>query len=334
MQYFFEPSGQLDKDRKIKNTDFEKFYPNVNNNLSHDVIAPYIKNATHDFVLKYVSQEQYDVLVTYDNTTPVPLYDTILQHLKTAIANYAVYLAIPSLSGKISDMGVVENSNDNTAPASMWRTKSMRWEAMKQADTAMDHVLTVLEKHQDDARLQPWKDSDAYKLAGTARFRTSTELAQHLNIRGRRAFIALMPYLKKAEIALRKIVCSEYMTSLDESNDNIIGLYQEYCNNYIAEKAMLLGAPHLSMIYDGTGYMLASSTDSFDNRNNAVEQHGPDAIARLERSLIESTAETEKDIVRMLHNNPDTFTDWAAEHEDGPMSGGIVTSSCGKTAMF
>lgn len=319
MDLLFKCTGTTADDKIIRNSNLPGHYPSVNGNMAWDNLEAYIRQATEEYVIPFLGETFYQDLYNHYDLGPTDaLKDKILLKVQDAIAMYAIYDAAPNLNGIISDLGLRENMNENSMPMSQWRYKSLRWNLILKADKSLDMALEVMEDNVDDAFLTNWVNDSAYNDAGHPIFRTTRELKKYLNIDGRRAFLALLPYLRKAEPTIVNILCSgEY---LDMKTDiAAVTPQQKYLDlldkvkPVLAEKAFLMAVPHISVVYDGSGFKLVSRTDSFDSRSNMLNTFGRDGIDMIREQVEKDLAIYQEELYHFLNNNPDDYPTWKAD---------------------
>lgn len=329
MKLLFSPTSELASERTVKHTDLQKYYPNINAALPHAAVEPYIRNATAKYVMKWLGQDFYDMLATHIITGVVnTTLDKLKYQLQTAVANYAVYLAIPSMNGQMGAMGIVQETNENTGPISQWAYKARRWDALSQADTAMDQLLELMISLKDEPELNSWLSSTAYEDWQSVLFKSSTQYRRFANISGHRAYAALLPYIRKAERKLKRILCDQWPTASAASDDAVVIEFQNLCQSYVADLSLLIGIDHTSMTFDGNGWMLASSTDGFDSRLN-IKATFADGTEQLKDQLREDLTNTKDDLTTILFGNPEIFTEWATLHAEVESTGKLIVPEDG-----
>lgn len=334
MKLLFKCTGVTNDQRTIKNSNFKKHYPSVNGNMSWDNIEPYIRAATDEYIIPYLGQSFYDVLEAhYDTGSTDTVKDLILEKIQDAIAFYTIYDAMPHLNGVISDLGVRENNTENSLPVTQWRYKSMRWNSILKGDRSLDNALAYMEDNLDNTFLTTWKDSEAYNCAGHILFRTTADLKKYLHIDGRRAFISLVPYLKKSEPSLMPILCNDQYDdlitklkadSLSDKEKEVI----EKCRHIISAKAMQIAVPHISVIYEGNGFKLVSRTDAYDTKSNLLTtSFSKEGVSMIRAQLEEDMNVHIDDLERYLYSNVDDFPLWKDDmYEEDPESTMITAS--------
>ncbi|MEM9549219.1 MAG: DUF6712 family protein [Bacteroidota bacterium] len=198
---------------------------------------------------------------------------------------------------------------------------------MIDGDTALDQELAIMEDNPDEFAL--FHDSNQYKDYTTPYFRKTSQFEQLASISGRRAFLALLPYVRKAERELKKMLCGEYANVLTfinaENNDEVQNEMLKLCRSYIATLAMLKGIVQTSMVFIGHKYQLASNTDSYDTRAK-MQVTWLGGMEQLKASLQEDLATVSDDIFNLLEGNEEVFPTFAKENQDTEVDGGTYLS--------
>lgn len=319
----------------VGHTNFKNHYSAINRNMAWDTLAPYIRQATQKNVIRWIGQPLYDDLADkYQAGTTLSANQTlVLERLQDAIAHYTIYEAMPALNISLADMGVQQlNGSDGTSsPASQWAFKNARWQALTMADSTLDVVMNNLEAmSKTDTYWNLWKGSDAYKLGSSAYFRVSQELTNHINLQGnRRAFVALLPFLRRVEeTTLKSMLCTGLFNLLTDKLKNCP--YSESFSNgfdlgcftvkqvdlliliqrFVANKALQLAVPSMSVSIEAEGFRLLSQGDIFDERKPITNSFHLQQVNALMYAAEEAANTAKADITAYLYANADDFPDW------------------------
>ena len=209
MDLLFKVVDPVDATRpKVGESNFKKHYPGANKNMSWETLEPFIRQATQKYVIPYIGRDQYDdwaeAFQNDDIVLQLAEVKEPMEMLQDAIAHYTIFHAAAKLNVTVTDMGAQQNSSSEgtSTPPSQLAFKTLRWDALKDADNFLDTTLQEMEK-QVLAGINfynPWKDSAEYNFKKNNFFRHTHELDEFLNIQGSfRSFVALTKYLTKAE---------------------------------------------------------------------------------------------------------------------------------------
>lgn len=323
MNLFFTIPDPSNTKEIIGNSNFEEHYPQIHKNKQWKSLKPHIRNSTIVYLLPYLGQEMYDKLVTRSlEATPSTnaAADLVILHLRDALANYTIYKAMPSLNVVLTDMGVQQyaSSEGTSNPANQWSFKSARAEALKTADQMMDTALKLMELEvaEGNAYFDEWKASKEYSDTGSILFRQTIDMDKYLNIQGsRRSFISLSKYMKKSEefdlepiigtVLLDKL--STYVRS-DSNNIAMAGL-QKYATRMVAELGLAKAIPHLSILVEGDGFKVMSSSDGMDDKKNILKVAiGP--LEALKEAAIKDGKTYRASLIEFLHKEKESFPEW------------------------
>ena len=325
MELLFDLETTIASESKVDNTDFAEYYPAVNASFSFGMLRPHIRKATNNFILKYIDKTSYKLII--DNPDKEDIVVEVRELLKQAVAEYAIYIALPKNMTVIADMGIMENNSDQSTPASIVKIKMTRWSCICDGDTSLDQALELMEENID--LFPDWISSKQYGSHSSSYFKTTSEFQQYANISGRRAFLALLPHIRKADKSMSALLCSESENILaylkiSEPND-LQSTMIDACKSYIAAKAMLDGLIQTNMVFIGDRYQLASNTETYDTRSKMIATW-LGGIDELRNSLKKDLHNAQNEVIGLLEDNEDIYTAYAADHADDDDDSGVVVS--------
>lgn len=300
--------------------------------MKWDSILPYINNAVRTWILPYFGNFYETVC---DHNTVDTFKDEIKDMMSNAIANYAIYLAMPHLNITIADMGVQQNRNEKSANANQWSYNQARWSALYAAERQLDQLLNFVYKNRANQWLQPWVNSDAFKGAFADFIVTRDDLANVSPIKTMRGFWSVLPEIRKSEEKVNKMLgfrtyasLSDPLSPKTDEDKHIIMLIQYY----IASQAVFDALPGMTVIIeDGSLYNV--STGDFPNIG-VNSSSNLTMINTLRQSLHNDAQYYESEIRNYLLIKKDHFTDWAEDcyvqspqkgiYHSGDRIGGII----------
>lgn len=315
----------FDEQCLLKDSNFKSYYPAINSNMTMDTLLPFCRKAVEKYIRPYFG-DYYDTIHTAI-MGPTPTTDEKMiklgEFLRFALANYTIYDMIPSINAVISNMGIMQNSNETAVPIEAWRYKNTRWSAMIEADAMMDVALDYIYKERTHFT--------GYVHQAWSKWIPTTQLLQeYLNISGRRAYIQMGTFLSDAEHEVRCMMGNaQYMDLLDKheagtTTDIDKGLIRKI-RAYVADFAMEKAITRLSLMIDGDGLKLLSSTDAFNLRSNAITTFSKDGPAAIRNTLNLDIKARKNGILNYLSANVDEYTLWQQSLLVG--SGKMVISS-------
>lgn len=341
------PSGSTPN---VGHSNFKQHYPAVNRNMAWDTLQPYIRQATQNHIIRWIGEPLYTSLAAKydDGDTLTSSQAALLEKLQDAIAYYTVYDAMPSLNISVADMGIqqLSGTEGTTNPPSQWAFNNARWSALITAEKALDTALTNLELYaKSDTYYDLWKDHDAYKLGNTDFFRVCQELSNYINVQGdRRAFVALLPYLKKVERSeLMTILCKDTYNTLSTALKDCMyteGFESGFATDcftqvqvdliiliqrYVSHKALYNAVPHLTVSLEAEGFRLLGQSDFMNDKKPITNSFHLEAVKSM-REDCEYVARTAwADISEYLYANAAEFPEWKASdcyvEETTPING-------------
>jgi hypothetical protein len=193
------------------NTDLKK-YVSIADSFQFEDFQPYIQKAVNSYVPKYVGNLHTILadVATGDNAT---IKNEAREHLRSAIANFGMYIYLPLLAVQLDSSGISVNTSENRAPANFGQIKDIRRELLRAGHESMDLLLTVL-----DANPEVFTDyTENYKQSNNELLvNNATTFSKYYNIfDSRQTYIALMPTVRKVEDQyLHTFICPELIEAL------------------------------------------------------------------------------------------------------------------------
>lgn len=344
MKILFKTSNQLPSGthEMVTHYDFREHYPGINSNTSWNTIAPYIRQATKYYVVPFLGALYNNLADDYNAGGTLPEWkQEIVETLQDAIAHYAMYDVLPILNISVAEMGITQYAaSEGTAmPTSQWAFKNARWEILRKADASLDIALSLIESQikLGQTYFDSYKVSQEYIAKTSAFFKATSDLDEYLNIQGsRRAFISLMKYFTKAEQRylipiLGQAFYNELAEGLRANNlSELNGKLLPYIRRLVSEYGLYEAIPHLSLIIEGDGFKIVSSTDMYDDKKNLTNFTHRDAIESLKYKAEENGRLARADLIEFLYKNEKDYSTWKeSDFYEDPESRKIpVTTSC------
>ena len=294
---------------KVKDSNFKEYYPSVNANMDFCTIEPYIKKAVEKYIRPYFGEYYMDIYEALMETgTSDAKMLRLGEFLRYALANYTIYDMVPFVNTVISDMGVRQNSNETSVPIEAWRYKNMRWQALIEADAMMDIALDYIYTHKADFAGYEHKTYSIW-------IPTTQVLEEYLNISGRRAYMKMSGWLGEGEEEVKCLLGKDqYEDLLDkleagtltDIDNGLIRKIRAYVSDFAMEKAIT----RLSIMIDGDGLKLLSSTDAFNLRSNAITTFGKDGPSAIRNVLKLDIRSRKNSILNYLSANEAEYPLW------------------------
>jgi hypothetical protein len=296
----------------IEGSDFVNYYPSVNRNLYFDSIEPYIRQAQLNFVNQIIGEDLVSKLLGND---PKPgKVETAFEQIKFAAAYYTIYLAAPHINVTISDAGIMQSAAEGQARTTQWSYKAARWSALINAHKNIDNAINSLNSIIDDPYLLDWSESKEHLISKTKIF-SSESIKEYASVNSFRAFLAVSPYLRRAESKLMEIIGEETYDNIFDGDPNFKKLLDK-SRWYVATTAMLDAIPNLSIYIEGNNITVMHSVDGIEPGIGIFSQPHVELVDNMLKKLSEESKQHRQDLINFLRVNKDHFTDWAAKFAD------------------
>lgn len=331
-------TGVSAADANVGQTNFKSHYPEVNHSMAWLELLPYIEQATDLFVMPYIGQALYDAIVDeYQQATPNlnAKQARFLELLQRAVAYYTIFHALPKKLGVVASMGAVTNSPQGGAmPVSMAAFKNQLWSVTKDADRFLDETLEFLQAEVNDGNsdFDDWKGSTAYVEGKSDYFRSTKEFQGYHNIcRSHRTFLALLPYIKKAQdkYILPILGKDQHAALVTAIKDNTATEEQksliEAIRRCLAEWTIYMAVPALTVLIEEDGIKVVSRTDGMDIRSNIASAFFKEAAAGHQLAAEENARTFRADLIDFLFTNEADYPLWVASDF---YTTATTTSSC------
>lgn len=264
---------------QVKHTEFKTFYPAINRNMEWCTIEPFVQQAEDSEIIPAIGLAFYDVLndeYQTDGTIADATKAYTFRLLRTALAHYAIYLALPQLNIRVGDAGTNETSASDITPVRQWVFNISRWEVAKTAYRYLDMALAHMESQV--IALNPDYDtflnSEAYTESKELLIPNARKFQRFYNLQtSRRAYTTLRPYIRKAEaIYLKPMLCTFFdelktqhtTNTLTAENASILPLVQQL----LAEYTVILALPDLNFVNDGDGWRVMENQYGMNESSN------------------------------------------------------------------
>ncbi len=318
-------TGITAADANVGQTNFKLHYPEVNHQMAWLDLLPYVEQATDLFVMPYVGQAMYDAVVNvYLAGTPSLNSKQLrfLELLQRAVAYYTMLHAMPKKLGVVASMGTVTNSPQGGAvPQSLGAFKNQLWSITKDADRFLDELMDFLQKevNANNSDFSAWKSSDAYTEGKSDYFRSTKEFQGYHNIcRSHRTFLALLPYIKKAQDKyILPIIGEDQHAALTTAiKDNTASTVQkdliEAIRKSLAEWTIYMAVPALTVLIEEDGIKVVSRTDGMDTRSAVASAFYKEAAVAHQAAAEENGRTFRGDLIDFLYKNEASFPLWVA----------------------
>lgn len=319
MSFFKVIASPVPPNPTVGHTDFKKFFPAINKNTDWCTIEPLVEQAEELYIIPYISQEFYDVLETEYQTSGViadATKATVFRQLKIALAYYTMFHGFDSLHTRIGDAGVNENSNTDATPVRQWVFNSARWKACVTGYQYLDLALRSMEKQVEagNADFDTFKDSEAYTITRDLLIPNANTFNQFYNIgKSRKAYIALRPYIRKAEVLhIKPLLCELYTEISGQYKTNTLTVENAavvpYLQRLLAEKTILEAMPDINIVNDGNGWKIIENVNAVDISATNLQNMMQQLLSKAELNASQFQIDLENFLYKNLDDYP-TYKD-------------------------
>lgn len=298
---------------QVKDSEFKEFFPVINRSMDWSSIEPFIRQAEDREIIPAIGQAFYDVLETEyqaNGTIADPTKAKTFRLLRTALAHYAMYYALPQLTLRVGDAGTNETNAGDVLPVRQWIFNTNRWETAKTAyqylDMALEHMEGQVEDENGD--YDTFKTSTAYTIAMERLIPNARVFQQFYNINtSRKAYNKLRPYIRKAEkISLAALLDDFYDELATQHTAGTLSTKNEailpYVQQLLAELTIQLALPDLNWVNDGDGWRIMENIYGMQMPANLKE-----SLQQLHTQAEQNAASFELQLKNYLYANLDDY---------------------------
>lgn len=252
--------------------DIVKHIP-VNANFELSEIEPSYLQAVDEYIAPAISRAFYDELDALEYAAATEDQKKAIDMLRRSLAPYTYFLYSFIGSVQVGAQGVQESSSGGHQPARQWVSYDFRKALIRAGDTALDAALEYLESKKDV--FITWRDSDAYTLTTDLFFTRAVQMREYCNVSGgRRTYLALRPYIRRAERQyLKNILGADLFNQLKQElkTGNVTDangtLISDYIRPALAPLALMKAIPELSLELSDEGIKFKSYDNGITKRN-------------------------------------------------------------------
>ena len=299
-------------------------YVNISKNYNIATLQPFIDLAEQEYIEPLISQEFYQELVTANAGNPTGNVLKVINLVKGALANYAMFEAAPHINTHVSELGIQQSFSDeydSSRPATNQAANKLEQSYQRNGYRFADKVLQFLEANHSD--FQTWVESDAFTLTRENFINSKSEYQKFIyQVNSLKTYQALKPHVKNAELqyiepvlgttlfdALKAAIVAEINgpTPITQVNADVI----EKIKPVVAYYSMLEALSFLPLEIKGNGLYIIETPNSSSSRSSS-DYRRTEAI-RIE---IEKKGKfyLEK-LKNFMQENADTYPDYKSESD-------------------
>lgn len=162
-------------------------------------VLPFAKRVERKMILDLIGQDQYDAVVIHafvpENSTSINQVKELLQE---AVANYALFLAMPTINVLITNSGTKTSENKEASNADWKDKRDLSRSLLKTYNEALDDAFQIMEENVTN--FPDWRASKYYTVFKDLIVSQTTLFNDHFSInKNRQTFFALKPYMREVE---------------------------------------------------------------------------------------------------------------------------------------
>jgi hypothetical protein len=162
-------------------------------------VLPFAKRVERKIILDLIGQEQYDTIVvhTFDSESSEPI-NQVKELLEEAIANYSLFLAMPTINILITNSGAKTTENKEASNADWKDKRDLNRSLLKAYNEALDDAFQIMEENTAD--FSKWVSSKYHTVFKDLIVPQTMIFNDHFSIqKNRQTFCALKPYIREVE---------------------------------------------------------------------------------------------------------------------------------------
>jgi hypothetical protein len=298
----------------VKDTDFKLFFPAINRNMDWNSIEPFVQQAEDREIIPAIGDEFYQMLETeYQSSGSISNSDKAktFRLLRTSLAYYSIYHALPQLALRVGDSGTNETSANDIIPTRQWVFNLSRWETLKTAAEYLDMALKHMEDQVQDGNnvYDSFKNSETYTESRELLIPNARVFQRYYNINNSRiTYTKLRPYIRKAEQRFLLPLLDNFYTELStqHKDGSITGNNKALLptvQQLLAEYTVVLAIPDLNFVNDGAGWRIVENP----NASPMPQQQAITAVQQLHTKAEQNAAHFEIELKNKLYGDLDAY---------------------------
>jgi hypothetical protein len=290
----------------LANTSDLKKYVSIAQSFEFEDFEPYIQKAVNAYTHKYVGN-LHTTLADESTGINATIKNEAREHLRSAIANFGMYIYLPLLAVQLDSSGISVNTSENRAPANWGQIKDIRRELLRAGHESMDLLLAVL-----DANLSVFTDyaTNYSQVNNELLVNNAVTFSKYYTIfDSRQTYLALMPIIRKVEDQyLHTFLCPELITALKGNPvDNVKAVKVALQKAIVAFTVAKVSTNGL-FVFDERGLRIDFENMSDGRRENPSYGKSVDQLKSLAEEEINNGTQYLKLVTEIIEANPTDFS--------------------------
>src|SRR6476620_9981790 len=183
-------------------------------------IIPFRNQAERKIVIRQIGQDQYDALVVHNITDGTSELDRVKRLFQEAVANWALILAVPTITLQIGNTGLKTTENTDAKSADWKDKRDLIRSLTKTVLEALDDAFEIMESNPEI--FEDWSASNLYTVFTGEIVRHTRTFNSFFDIQNNRStFLALKPYMNEVEEQyLRAMLGTETLTLIKQASED------------------------------------------------------------------------------------------------------------------
>jgi hypothetical protein len=287
----------------------------VSANFDFAKVLPFAKRVERKIILDLIGQEQYTVIANLplDPTNTKRIYQ-VKELLEEAVANYSLFLAMPTINILITNSGSKTTENKEASNADWKEKRDLNRSLLKTYNEALDDAFQIMEENVSE--FPAWVASKYYTVFKDLIVQQTIAFNDHFSIqKNRQTFCALKPALREVEDQYFKAMLGTETLNLlkTKTTDPIIlsaqELAQKACVAFTVAKAALTG----TFAFTDSSFTIISDQLPWEKQSELSKEDRND----LKKDRQKAGEEYLKSLKKIVVANPTLFPSYQDKKEKG-----------------
>lgn len=278
-------------------------------------VLPFAKRAERKITLDLIGQEQYNSFVDYtqDPQSTAPI-NQVKELLEEAVANYALFLAMPTINVLVTNSGTKTSENKDASNADWKDKRDLNRSLLKTYNEALDDAFQIMEENVAD--FPKWRDSKYYTIFKDLIVQHTAQFNDHFSIqKNRQTFCALKPYMREVEDQYLKAMVGQDTLSLLKAKPTnaVLSQAQDNAQKAIVAFTVAKAAITGTFTFTDSSFTVASDQMPWEKQSELSKEDRND----LKKDRQKSGEEYLKELKRVIVANPTDFPAYQDKAEKG-----------------
>ena len=287
----------------------------VSATFDFEKVLPFAKRVERKIILDLIGQEQYDTIIVHafnaESTAPI---NQVKELLEEAVANYSLFLAMPTINILITNSGTKTSTTTNSENADWKDKRDLNRSLLKTYNEALDDAFQLMEENVTD--FPEWQASKYYTVFKDLIVPQTTIFNDHFSIqKNRPTFLALKPYMREVEDQyLKAMLGKETLTLLKtKSTVDVINEALELAQKAIVAFTVAKAAITGTFTFTDSSFTVASDQLPWEKQSELSKEDRND----LKKARQEAGEEYLKSLKKLIIDNKTVFPAYVDNAEKG-----------------